>query len=184
MHEPNQFVKCDCKDGKEYNWGHYTDNSLKATRDLCERAMNELKFLESNVYRNNSNVYNLFATVKYGNNMAVIEFPSRDLSSILSSIGIRLSPNQIYLSSNYGIEVSLHPSENKMIEALQFLFQDNTSLHMVNEVSRAVFHSDYRIYDRVNENLKAGSYHNLKELINEVKGYTQYLKGKERSNER
>ena len=55
---------------------------------------------------------------------------------------------------------------------------------MVNEVSRAVFHSDYRIYDRVNENLKAGSYHNLKELINEVKGYTQYLKGKERSNER
>ena len=65
-----------------------------------------------------------------------------------------------------------------------FRSQDNTSLHMVNEVSRAVFHSDYRIYDRVNENLKAGSYHNLKELINEVKGYTQYLKGKERSNER
>ena len=27
MHEPIQFVTWECKDGKEYNWGHYTDNS-------------------------------------------------------------------------------------------------------------------------------------------------------------
>lgn len=31
MHESNQFVTWECKDGKEYYWGHYTDNSLKAT---------------------------------------------------------------------------------------------------------------------------------------------------------
>lgn len=185
MHESNQFATWECKDGKEYNWGHYTDNPLKAVRNLCERAMNELRLLENNVDRNSSdNVYNLFATVKYGNNIAVVEFPTWELGSILGSIGITVSPNQIYLKGNSDIEVSLLPSENKMIEALQHLFKDDASLHMVNEASRAVFHSDFRVYDRLNEELKAGRYHKLIDLMKDVRDHTKYLKGKERNNER
>ena len=40
----NQFVTWACKDGKDYFWGHYHDDLLSATKDLLERAMQELEF--------------------------------------------------------------------------------------------------------------------------------------------
>lgn len=44
--EPNQYVTWQCKNKTDYFWGHYTDNILKAIRDLCERALDEVAFLE------------------------------------------------------------------------------------------------------------------------------------------
>lgn len=43
---PDQFVTWDCIDGAEYMWGHYTDSLLKATKDLCERVLDEVAYLE------------------------------------------------------------------------------------------------------------------------------------------
>lgn len=43
---PDQFVTWDCIDGTDYMWGHYTDSLLKATKDLCERVMEEVAYLE------------------------------------------------------------------------------------------------------------------------------------------
>lgn len=43
---PNQFVTWECKDKTKYFWGHYTDSLLKATKDLCERVLTEVQFLE------------------------------------------------------------------------------------------------------------------------------------------
>lgn len=40
----NQFVTWSCKDGKDYNWGHYYSDLLSATKDLLERATQELEY--------------------------------------------------------------------------------------------------------------------------------------------
>lgn len=40
----NQFVTWACKDGNNYFWGHYHDDLLTATKDLLERATQELEF--------------------------------------------------------------------------------------------------------------------------------------------
>lgn len=43
---PSQFVTWKCSKGEDYYWVHYTDSLLKATRDLCERALEEIRYLE------------------------------------------------------------------------------------------------------------------------------------------
>lgn len=43
---PDKFVTWQCRNKEDYFWGHYTDNLLKATKDLCERALNEVRALE------------------------------------------------------------------------------------------------------------------------------------------
>lgn len=44
---PKQFVTWACKDGKDYYWGHYHSDLLSATKDLLERATQELEFCMS-----------------------------------------------------------------------------------------------------------------------------------------
>ena len=48
VHEaaPNQFVTWQCKDGKDYFWGHYYTDLLSAQKDFCTRALDEIKHLE------------------------------------------------------------------------------------------------------------------------------------------
>ncbi len=47
MNNPNSFVTWECKDKTDYFWGHYyTDSLLKATKDLCQRAMDKILYLE------------------------------------------------------------------------------------------------------------------------------------------
>lgn len=43
---PAQFVTWECKDGNYYFWGHYCTTLLAAQKDLCERAMQEIRHLE------------------------------------------------------------------------------------------------------------------------------------------
>lgn len=40
----NQFVTWACKDGNNYFWGHYFDDLMAATKDLIDRAEQEVKF--------------------------------------------------------------------------------------------------------------------------------------------
>ena len=46
MKNPDSFVTWKCRGGTDYYWGHYTDSLLKATKDLCERVLEEVRFLE------------------------------------------------------------------------------------------------------------------------------------------
>ena len=46
MKNPNSFVTWECKGQTDYFWGHYMDSLLKATKDLCQRAMDGILYLE------------------------------------------------------------------------------------------------------------------------------------------
>ena len=67
-----------------------------------------------------------------------------------------------------------------MIEAMVHLFSDKNSLRMVNEVTKAVFHSDWRVYDWVEEKLKTDSYTDVENLLRDAVNYSKYLKDKQR----
>jgi len=41
---PSQFVTWECMNGNDYNFGHYYSEMLSATKDLLERANQELKY--------------------------------------------------------------------------------------------------------------------------------------------
>lgn len=44
---PASFVTWKCrKDEKEYFWGHYMNDRLTALEDLCNRALEEIKYLK------------------------------------------------------------------------------------------------------------------------------------------
>lgn len=43
---PEQFVTWKCSQKSDYYWGHYTNSLLKAMRDLCERTLEEITYLE------------------------------------------------------------------------------------------------------------------------------------------
>lgn len=43
----SQFVTWACKGGSDYYWGHYHSDLLTATKDLLERATQELDFCMS-----------------------------------------------------------------------------------------------------------------------------------------
>lgn len=86
---PNQFVTWECKNGTDYFWGHYLNTSLKAIKDLCERVMGEVQYLEQKekdkYIEPHENQYCLVATVKHDGNTAVISFPTQKLGDTLRS---------------------------------------------------------------------------------------------------
>lgn len=43
---PSPYVTWQCKDD-DYFWGHYFTDRFSAAKDLCQRATNEVMFLES-----------------------------------------------------------------------------------------------------------------------------------------
>ncbi len=178
---PKSFVTWECKGGTDYFWGHYTDSLLKATRDLCQRVMGEVEYLEqAEKERKEENSYALVATVKHEDNTAVIQFPTSELGEILGSIGVTLPPERVYLGGHTDIEVSLQHNGNPMIDAMVHLFSDCNSLRMVNEVTKAVFYSDCRVYERVNEKLKMDFYVDVENLLRDAVDYSKYLKDRQR----
>lgn len=181
MKNAQSFVTWECKEGTDYYWGHYTDNLLKATKDLCQRVMGEVEYLELNEQeRNPESGYILIATVKHEGNTAVIQFPTKELGDILESIGITLPPERVYLGGHTDIEVHLQHNGNPMIDAMVHLFHDKNSLRMVNEVTKEVFHSDWRVYERVEEKLKMDFYVDVEDLLRDAVDYSKYLKDKQR----
>lgn len=182
MKNPQSFVTWECKDGTDYYWGHYTDSLLKATRDLCQRAIGEVDYLElaEQERKEVESRYILVATVKHEGNSAVIQFPTKELGDILGSIGITLPPERVYLGGHTDIEIHFQHTGNPMTEAMVHLFSDKNSLRMVNEVTKAVFHSDWRVYERVEEKLKMDFYVDVENLLRDAVDYSKYLKDKQR----
>lgn len=175
------FVTWECKDKNDYFWGHYSNSLLKATKDLCQRAMSEIEYLEDREQqRSTEQKYILEATVKHGENYAVVQFPTKELGSVLESIGITLPPERVYLGGHTDIEVHLQHNGNPVTDALLHLFGDNNSLRMVNEVTKAVFHSDWRVYERVEEKLKTDFYVDVENLLRDAVDYARYLKGRQK----
>ena len=95
---------------------------------------------------------------------------------MLGSIGIKLPPERVYLKGHDNIEIHLQRGEGKVADELVHLFQGNNSLRMVNEVAKAVFHSDYRVYDKVKENLDTDYYKSAEDLLYDAVDYGKYLK--------
>ena len=180
MKNPNSFVTWECKNKTDYFWGHYTDSLLKATKDLCQRAMDEVLYLEQReagaAHRNPDSGYTLTATVKYGDSSAVIQFPTQELADVLGSIGITQPPERVYLGGYSDIKVHLQHEDNKVADALVRLFKDDNSLRMVNEVAKAVFHSDFRVYDFIEKNLKGDRYKSVEDVLRDAVDYGKYLK--------
>lgn len=180
MKNPNSFVTWECKGKTDYFWGHYTDSLLKATKDLCQRAMDEILYLEQReaeaAQRNPDSGYHLAATVKYGDSSALIQFPTQELADILGSIGITQPPEKVYIRGYSDIKVELQNSGSKVPDALVRLFRDDNSLRMVNEVAKAVFHSDCRVYEWVEKNLRDDRYKSVEDVLRDTVDYGKYLK--------
>lgn len=176
------FVTWECKDKNDYFWGHYSNSLLSATKDLCQRVMEEVSYLEEREQERNAEAkYILAATVKHGDHCAVMQFPSKELGSVLESIGITLPPERVYLGGHTDIEVHLQHNGNPVTNALLHLFGDNNSLRMVNEVAKAVFHSDWRVYERVEEKLKTDFYVDAENLLRDAVDYARYLKDRQKT---
>lgn len=173
---PNQFVTWECKNGTDYFWGHYLNTPLKAMRDLCERVMDEVQYLE----QKEENQYYLTATVKHDGNTAVISFPSQKLGDTLRSIGIMLSPERVYLGGHIDIEVQLQQERGKVADGLIQLLNEQNSLRMVNELAKAVFHADYRVYERVERNLSKNLYSSPEDLLRDAAWYTNQVKNRDK----
>ena len=180
MKIPDNFVTWKCSGGSDYYWGHYTDSLLKATKDLCFRVLEEVQYLEQRqeretVRRTPDNNYILTGIVEYDGNSAVIEFPTQELCEIIGSIGITVPPERVYLGGYSDIKVQLKHDGNKAADGLIRLLKDDNSIRMVNEVAKAVFQSDYRVYERVEKNLENDRYQSAEDLLRDVAGYTKYI---------
>lgn len=181
MKNAQSFVTWQCKDKTDYFWGHYTTSLLVATKDLCQRVMEEVDYLECREQQRNEELrYMLAATIKHENHCAVVQFPTKDLGSVLGSIGITLPPERVYLGGHTDIEVDFQHNGNLVPDAMIHLFGDNNSLRMVNEVTKAVFHSDWRVYERVEEKLKTDFYQNAENLLRDAVDYAKYLKDRQK----
>lgn len=112
--------------------------------------------------------------------VCIIQFPTNELGDILGSIGITLPPERVYLGGHTDIEVHLQHNGDQMTDAMAHLFRDKNSLRMVNEVAKAVFHADWRVYERVEEKLKTDFYADAENLLRDAVDYAKYLKDKHR----
>ena len=50
VHEtrPNQFATWECKDFKDYFWGHYFTDIYSAQKDFCQRGVDKAQFYIEN----------------------------------------------------------------------------------------------------------------------------------------
>lgn len=174
--ERNQYVTWECRNKTDYFFGHYTDKFFKATKDLCQRAMDEIQYLEQNEpWEIRRDVDFFLAMVEFQGNYAAIQFPTRELPDILGSIGITLPPERVYLGSRE-IKVRLNQGGDKFADALVSLFKEDNSLRMVNEVAKEVLGSDWRVKGWLEERLGKDTYHDIEDVLRDTVMYKKYLK--------
>ena len=95
---------------------------------------------------------------------------------MLGSIGITQPPEKVYIRGYSDIKVQLHNGDGKVADALVRLFRDDNSLRMVNEVAKAVFHADTRVYEWVEKNLRDDRYKSVEDVLRDAVDYGKYLK--------
>lgn len=64
MKNAQSFVTWECTGRTDYFWGHYSDSLLKATKDLCQRVVDEVDYLECRQQRNEADAQNLLRDSK------------------------------------------------------------------------------------------------------------------------
>ncbi len=167
--------------GEEFLWAHYFTDMTKAIEDLCKRTLHEIEFMRKKGADLES-VNSFTGFIKNDRNRAVIEFPTNELQDILESIGIMEGAGAVCLSGQYPIE--LEPARDKFADALIHVLGSCDSLHTVNELAKAAYHSDYRVYLMLEENLKQGVYHSPEQLFKDVEEKKEQIrqasKGKKR----
>lgn len=162
----------------EHLWTHYFTDTEEATKDLCDRTLREINLSRSkNMGQYMESDYSITAIVKNEGNSAVIEFPTNELSDIWGSIGITEPPDRVCLGGSYNIGIT--PGTSKMAEALNRIFRKGDSLRLVNEVARAVYHADYRVYGMVEEKLKYGQFQTAGEILKEAASLSEKIKQQE-----
>lgn len=122
--------------------------------------------------------------VSHEGNSALIQFPTRELADILGSIGINAPPEQVTLGGTSYTVWLKHNIQDPVAAGIAALFTENHSLRMVNEVTRAVFNADYRVYDHVRDGLKENKYRNVEDVLRDAADMAKYLKEKKRDRER
>jgi len=127
----------------------------------------------------------LAALIKNGNNSLLVPFPCKDdvLQDHLSSIGITEPAQKVYLGSDV-YDIELKSSGEEVSKMLVSLFTKNNSIKMVNEVAKAVFRSDFRVFDRVKGNLEQGRYKTPDDVLYDAHGYAKDLKIKNKDHEK
>ncbi len=164
-----------CND--EFLWAHYFSSQQDAIKDLCERTLQEMSLMNRRDKGIESD-YTITAIVKNGNDTAVIEFPTRELTDVLGSIGITESADRVCIGGPYYVEIT--PGSDKMADALNHIFQIGDSLSLVNEVAKAVYHADFLVYGMVEEKLKYGQFSSAEQLLDEAGKLAEKIKKQER----
>lgn len=121
--------------------------------------------------------YFVTAVIKNGEDKAVVEFPTNGLCSVLGSIGIQKAPENVILGGEY--EITFGKGNDGVANGLCELFQPGDSLALVNELARAVFHADFRVYSKVEERLQKRSFSSAEEMLKEVKKMSEDIKKKD-----
>lgn len=120
--------------------------------------------------------YFVTAVIKNGKDTAVVEFPTNGLCSVLGSIGIQKAPENVILGGEF--EIVFGKGNDMVANGLCELFQAGDSLALVNELARAVFHADFRVYSRVEEMLEKRSFTSAEEMLKVVKKMSEDIKKK------
>ena len=71
-----------------------------------------------------------------------------------------------------------------MAEALNRIFRKGDSIQLVNEVAKAVYHADYRVYGMVEEKLKYGQFQTAGEIVKEASSLAEKIKQQEKKKTR
>lgn len=170
--EGRQFVTWEHRE-QQYMWAHYFTDHIKATEDMCRRALQEIEYIRNKeMYRETH--YSFTGFIKNGRNATAIEFPTNELQDILGSIGILDSAGVVCLNGQY--TVKLEPERDKFADALIHVLRETDSLHTVNELAKAAYHSDYRVYLMLEENLKQGKYHTTDQLFQDVEDCKEHIR--------
>ena len=62
------------------------------------------------------------------------------------------------------------------IEPIVDLISGEDSLYDINEMARAVFHADYRVYDRVVDGLRTGKYFSANDVLEDATEFAEQVK--------
>lgn len=177
---PSQYVTWQCRGKEDYIWGHYMDSQLDAVKDLCGRVIEEIRYLEEKEKghfgksRESNDI--LLALVEHKGGRVLIQFPTRELGESLRSIGIELSPKEVYSSGNPDIKVQMIHEGGRVPEAFIRLLGEHGSLHTVNELAKAVYHSDWRVSELLEENLSKDIYDSPEAFLEDAVKYKEKIK--------
>ena len=181
---PSQYATWQCRWKDNYLWGHYMNSEVEAVKDLCGRVIEEIQYLEEietkhyGISREQNE--SMFAMVEYKEGAAMIQFPTLQIGAVLGSIGLRLTSKEIYTGGNPDIKVRMIHDGGRVPEALIRLAGEKTSLYTLNEMAKAIYHTDWYVSGKVEENLSKDVYDSPEALLEDAEKYKEKVKAHEK----